>query len=182
MDGTLFDTEPLHRKAWLETFSDESISVTEEELIQFNGSAPWEVARKILALKEVNADPLYLAERKRVRVDSLLKTEEVRLLPAMEIAQLWCGKLPFALGTGSERSTVEVLLNRFNLSAMFHTVVSADRVKRHKPAPDTFLLCAKEMNVPAARCLVFEDSTFGIAAANAAEMDVIDVNTLSRTI
>lgn len=180
MDGTLFDTEPLHRKAWLETFSSENVSVTEEELIQFNGSAPWEVAKKIAALKNLHADPFALAKRKKALIDRLLRTEEIGMLPAMDIARSWSGRLPMALGTGSERSTVDVLLNRFNLSQMFNIVVSADRVERHKPSPDTFLLCAKEMNVPPERCLVFEDSTFGIAATNAAGMDVIDVNTISR--
>lgn len=83
-----------------------------------------------------------------------------------------------ALGTGSELSTVNTLLTRFNLKHHFDVIVSADRVENHKPAPDTFLLCASRMNITPATCLVFEDSAFGIMAAKNAGMDVVDVNTL----
>lgn len=67
MDGTLFDTEPLHRKAWLSVFAADNIAISEEELIPFNGSAPWQVASQLVALKGLRADPFSLAERKNRR-------------------------------------------------------------------------------------------------------------------
>lgn len=179
MDGTLFDTEPLHRKAWLSVFAADNITISEEELIPFNGSAPWQVASQLVALKGLRADPFSLAERKKQAIENLLQTVDIQLLPAMKILQQWQGKIPLALGTGSERSTVDILLARFQLTQHFAAIVSADRVKNHKPAADTFLLCASELQVQPERCLVFEDSRFGIEAAKNAGMDVVDVNTLT---
>lgn len=57
-------------------------------------------------------------------------------------------------------------------------VVAADHVKHHKPAPDTFLLCAQRMGVQPTQCVVFEDADFGIQAARAAGMDAVDVRLL----
>ena len=54
----------------------------------------------------------------------------------------------------------------------------ADHVKHHKPAPDTFLLCAQRMGVQPTQCVVFEDADFGIQAARAAGMDAVDVRLL----
>ncbi|EOF4702734.1 MAG: fructose-1-phosphate/6-phosphogluconate phosphatase [Klebsiella huaxiensis] len=179
MDGTLFDTEPLHRQAWLSVFAAEDIVITEEELIPFNGSAPWQVASQVVALKGLTTDPFLLADRKKQAIEKLLQTAEIQALPAMDILLAWQGIKPLALGTGSERSTVDILLNRFNLTQHFAAIVSADRVKNHKPAADTFLLCASEIQVQPEYCLVFEDSRFGIEAAKNAGMDVVDVNTLS---
>ena len=44
---------------------------------------------------------------------------------------------------------------------------------RGKPLPDMFLLAASKMQVDASDCIVVEDSTSGIRAAQAANMDVI---------
>ncbi|SFD17749.1 HAD-IA family hydrolase [Massilia yuzhufengensis] len=54
-------------------------------------------------------------------------------------------------------------------------LVSADDVKRGKPAPDPFLLGAKLLGVTPQNCLVFEDTTIGLAAAEAAGMDSVVV-------
>ncbi|HAC7851214.1 TPA_asm: fructose-1-phosphate/6-phosphogluconate phosphatase [Salmonella enterica] len=178
MDGTIFDTEPLHRKAWLTIFSARKMDINEGDLIIFNGSAPWEVAKGICAIYGFKADPNILAEEKKEAVEQLFQTEYISALPSFHILKEWYGKKPLALGTGSERSTVDILLSRFVLTDIFDSIVSADRVKNHKPAPDTFLLCAQEMQVKPDKCLVFEDSRFGIEAAKNSGMDVLDVNAL----
>ncbi|EBF7355928.1 fructose-1-phosphate/6-phosphogluconate phosphatase [Salmonella enterica] len=180
MDGTIFDTEPLHRKAWLTVFASRKMNINEEDLIPFNGSAPWEVAKAICTLYGFEADFYILAEEKKQAVEQLFQTENITVLPAFHILQKWHGSKPLALGTGSERSTVDILLSRFEIAGLFSSIVSADRVKNHKPAPDTFLLCAQEMQVKPDMCLVFEDSRFGIEAARNSGMDVLDVNSFLK--
>lgn len=54
-------------------------------------------------------------------------------------------------------------------------LVSADDVKRGKPAPDCFLLAASRLGVAATDCLVFEDAPAGIAAGEAAGAKVVVV-------
>ncbi len=60
----------------------------------------------------------------------------------------------------------------------FSAVVAADHVVNHKPAPDTFLLCAERMGVAPEKCVVFEDADFGLQAAKRAGMDAVDVRLL----
>lgn len=54
-------------------------------------------------------------------------------------------------------------------------LVSADDVKRGKPHPDPFLLGAQKLGVAPQDCLVFEDTTIGLAAAESAGMDSVVV-------
>lgn len=49
-------------------------------------------------------------------------------------------------------------------------IFSADEVQRGKPAPDLFLHAAGCMSTPPERCIVVEDSPFGVAGAKAAGM------------
>ena len=53
----------------------------------------------------------------------------------------------------------------------------ADDVARGKPEPDVFLEAARRMGVPAAECVVLEDSDEGLRAAKAAGMRAVDVRT-----
>jgi len=52
-------------------------------------------------------------------------------------------------------------------------IYSADEVRRGKPAPDLFLHAASCMATPPERCVVVEDSPFGVAAAKAAGMSAL---------
>ena len=58
------------------------------------------------------------------------------------------------------------------------TITADDkRLKAGKPAPDPFLLAAKELGFDAKRCVVFEDSPSGIKAGVASGATVIAVCT-----
>jgi beta-phosphoglucomutase-like phosphatase (HAD superfamily) len=60
-------------------------------------------------------------------------------------------------------------LDRFFGEAVF----SSSMVSRGKPAPDIFLYAARKMGVEPSRCVVIEDSHFGVEGAVAAGMTAI---------
>jgi beta-phosphoglucomutase-like phosphatase (HAD superfamily) len=57
----------------------------------------------------------------------------------------------------------------------FGVTVCGEDVRRPKPDPEPYLLAATRLGVPAAGCVVLEDSPTGIAAARAAGCPVIAV-------
>ena len=72
------------------------------------------------------------------------------------------------IGCGSGYGT-RMILDRFQ------AVVTADDVKRGKPAPDIFLEAARQLSVDPTLCMAFEDANLGIQSATAAGMHVVDV-------
>lgn len=177
MDGTILDTEPTHRKAWHEVLGRYGLRYDLQAMIALNGSPTWRIAQSVIELNQADLDPHSLAREKTAAVKMML-LDSVRPLPLIEVVKAWHGRRPMAVGTGSESAIAEALLNHLDLRRYFDAVVAADHVEHHKPAPDTFLLCAERMGVAPEKCVVFEDADFGIQAAQAAGMDAVDVRLL----
>lgn len=56
-------------------------------------------------------------------------------------------------------------------------LITIERVARGKPAPDAYLLGARELGLEPARCTVLEDAPAGVAAGRAAGMRVVGLTT-----
>jgi len=177
MDGTILDTEPTHRKAWHEVLGHYGLRYDIQAMIALNGSPTWRIAQSVIELNQADLDPYALAREKTEAVKAML-LDTVRPLPLIDVVKEWYGRRPLSVGTGSESAIAEALLSHLGLRHYFAAVVAADHVKNHKPAPDTFLLCAEKMGVVPERCVVFEDADFGLQAARAAGMDAVDVRLL----
>ncbi len=79
------------------------------------------------------------------------------------------------VATSTRRSRAEPKLAAVGLLDRVHGMVCGDEVARGKPAPDIFLAAAERLGVPAANCLVLEDSNAGVRGALAAGARVIMV-------
>jgi sugar-phosphatase len=80
----------------------------------------------------------------------------------------------FAIVTSCPRRLADALIERAGLRRP-PVVVTADDVRRGKPAPDCYLAAAARLGVVPERCLVIEDSPHGAAAGTAAGMNVVTV-------
>jgi len=85
--------------------------------------------------------------------------------------------IPCAIATSGPAENVRHTLAETGLSARLPRVVRGDQVPRGKPYPDIFLAAAAAIGVDPARCLAFEDSPSGVAAACAAGMGCVAVTT-----
>jgi len=90
-------------------------------------------------------------------------------------------KVRTAICSGALRAEIELILEDANLRGFFEVIVSAEEVKRGKPHPEGFLLTLKRLNangvtrIAPKRCVVIEDSHWGLKAAQAAGMQTIAV-------
>lgn len=82
-----------------------------------------------------------------------------------------------ALATMSYRDQVNKILAILGWQDKFTFVATRDDVEHGKPSPEIYQLVSRQIGVPPERCLVIEDSTVGVEAAQAAGMHVIAVTT-----
>ena len=87
----------------------------------------------------------------------------------VELLDFLAGRgLPLAVATSAGRHTAEHHLGRAGLLERFVAVATRDDVEHPKPHPGVYLEAARRLGVTPERCIAFEDSNVGLAAAHAA--------------
>ncbi len=81
--------------------------------------------------------------------------------------------LRYCIASSGTFERIRVALGVMASADRFPHVYSTELVTRGKPSPDLFLLAAEKTGVNPKKCLVIEDSPYGIHAAVAAEMKSI---------
>lgn len=97
------------------------------------------------------------------------------------LGQLARQGLPCAVATSSRRASALRKLDLTGLAPHFATVVTFDCIASPKPAPDPYLEAARRLGIAPGRCIAFEDSDPGAAAAHAAGMTVVQVPDMAET-
>lgn len=178
LDGTLLDTEPLYTVA------------TQKLLDPFNHQYSMALKKKCMGGDSRRTAQLTIDEYGLPHsVDEFLDEREQHLrelfpdAPEIEGAGAYIQLLsdrgiPLGLATSSHQHLCDLKLARRDWRDRFRSIICGDSalVVNGKPAPDIFLACAGAIGVAADQCLAFEDSPTGIAAARAAGMTVIAVN------
>lgn len=174
MDGTLVDSMPLHLAAWIATSQEYGFHCDAEWLYAHGGVPSRKIAALIAQQQQLTLDPELVARRKTAHyVASIANAVPFPQMAAL-VAQAY-GCWPMAIGTGSLRSNAERILEQSGLGRYIQTIVAAEDVSAHKPAPDTFLRAAELLGVAPSDCLVFEDTAIGCDAALAAGMACVMV-------
>lgn len=98
--------------------------------------------------------------------------------PYAGVLELLSGLLPeqWAIVTSGSRQVTEARLRYVKLPIP-SVFITGDDVKLGKPAPDGYLLAAKQLRVHPTDCVVIEDAPAGVRAGKAAGMHVIAVAT-----
>ena len=126
------------------------------------GSSLDNAVRYFLARAAVPADPAEVAEWIMGGIVDQVRERGVTVMPGAAglVAEVAAAGLPYALVTSSQRRFVDAVLARTGLR--FPVVVCGSDVTRGKPDPEPYLLAARRLGVPPARCLALEDSITGV--------------------
>lgn len=187
VDGTIAETEELHRRAFNESFARFGLDWTWDvdlyaQLLRVTGGK--ERISHFLARYRGNTQELSdsqiaaLHRMKNDRYAGLLADGgcELRAGVAEVVRTARARRQLLAIATTTSRSNVAALLAPAfgkGWPALFQTIVAGDDVARKKPAPDVYLRVLANLGLPAGACLAFEDSRNGLLAARAAGVPVV---------
>ena len=197
VDGTLAETEELHRRSFNQAFTD------------FGLEWHWgkDLYQKLLAVTGGRERIRYFVDDYSPSPKNNMSDEEVQALHRHKTA-VYCDKIDkgdialrpgvarlilqareqgvrLAIGTTTSRVNVDRLLKTtFGPESVgwFEAFATGDRVVHKKPAPDIFRLALTDLGLAARECLAVEDSAQGLASARGAGIPtLITVSQYSKT-
>ncbi len=191
VDGTLVDTDELHRRAFNQAFLEFDLGWdwTPEAyigLLRVSGGAD-RIRHYIGTLGITDLQKVVLqrlvpgVHREKSRIyGELIAGNMVKPRPGIArlIGEAKDAGLKVGLAATSSSKNLQPLIQSAlgrDLASRIDIAVSADLVQRKKPAPDLYLLLLSMLGVPPEHCVAVEDSANGVQAARAAGLVTIAV-------
>ncbi|MFI0975482.1 HAD family hydrolase [Streptomyces sp. NPDC021093] len=175
-DGVLVDSERICVKVDARITAELGCAFTEAEIIEkFVGSSD-EVYTAAVAERLGRT----LEEGWRLPYEHLYEEAFAAELTAVDgigeiLDRLTRSATPFCVASNGRHQDIRRSFGLTSLARHFtdDRIFSATDVPRGKPAPDLFLHAARSLGVAPERCVVVEDSPYGVQAARAAGMRVL---------
>ncbi len=176
LDGTILEDEDEYGRAFNKVLK--SLGVETETLLpQTKGIAVkenWPLLIKKYDIK-TNKSPEELAHETQEAY--LLEINEITIRPGFNefMENLKDRGIQVAIATSNNREVAEKILGKVGLQGVFDTVTTVEEVAYSKPDPSLFTVTADKLGVAKEECLVIEDASSGIEAAQLAGMKVIAI-------
>ena len=182
VDGTLAETEELHREAFNQTFNEFDLPWHWDQdryrvLLKITGGKERMLAYAT-SLGIDDFDPLPLHKRKTTLYNEMLSQGAIALRPGVEalIRKAKEKSLRLAIATTTSRENVETLI-RVTLGGdphhWFEAISTGEDVAIKKPDPEVYEIALSRLALQADQALAFEDTKNGVLAARGAGLDVI---------
>ena len=181
MDGTLADTEELHRRAFNLAFRERACPLNwsrleYKQLLSISGGRERIhhcLQRAGMAGAELQQTVDAVHRRKSALYRQILVSDVITLRPGIRrlVQECRAAGLKLAIATSSSTDNVNTLLSRTFGSAgrdMFDAMVTCDLVAAKKPSPAVYFRALSELGLEAEHCIAIEDTSNGNLAALAA--------------
>lgn len=175
VDGTLAETEELHRLAFNEAFAAAGLDWVWDEPLYARLLAVTGGKERIAAYIASDApqaglgsaDIARLHADKTRRYTARVAAGGMALRPGVArlVGELEAAGIGLAIATTTSRPNVDALLAATWGRNPFAVIACGDEVARKKPAPDIYRLALARLGLPAAACLAVEDTLNGLHSA-----------------
>ncbi len=182
VDGTLAETEEMHRLAFNAAFAAAGLDWHWDQglyarLLEVTGGkeriAHYQRLAGLPALDAAQIAALH-ADKTR-RYTDRVQQGGVALRPGIRrlLTEAKAAGLRLAIATTTSRANVVALLDAAAPLPEFDVIAAGDEVAAKKPAPDIYLLALRQLGLPAEACIAFEDTANGLASARGAGLDCV---------
>ena len=170
LDGTLCNSDNLHFAAWRDELAAAPrpyVLTYEDYKGRISGKANVMIAQEFLPYLDATQRAL-ICSNKESRFRDLASLDGA-LLPLDGllhlIASLKSCDIRIACVTNAPRMNAEFMLMRIGLSTAFDHLIIGDECSSSKPSPEPYLEAMRRYKVEPKSCVIFEDSSSGLAAA-----------------
>ena len=171
-DGVVVDTRQLQMTAFTRSckavYGEDYIPPC-DEYFKLTGSGLYYICDRLKLTYDIIPHYIKIC-RDNINMISI-KNNVINVIEELNEKGITCG-----LCTGKDRLRTCEILNYFNISHFFKTVVCSDDVNNSKPEPDSVLLSIQKMNVTKSTSIMVGDGINDIIAAKKSGIDSIAVS------
>lgn len=178
MDGTLVDSIPYHKIAWLRFLRNHGIHLDEQSFHAQNHGTIEEMMFRFFGLSLTHSQLVKFSEEKErtYRELYLPQIKEVEGLTNF-LESIFLREVRIGLATMGDQNNVDFTLDSLGIRRFFHSTKGGHEVKKGKPDPEIYELALSKIGMKAYDCLAFEDSIGGVRSAISAGISVIGITT-----
>ncbi len=180
-DGTLIDREPLIERAVVAVCHSAGLEPPAGSVVI--GRAWQDIHADLAVADRLGWSVADLVDRTRAEAAARIAAGDRPVVIAGGadlIARLATAGIPVAIVSGSTRAELDDGIEQLGIGSHLRFRLGAEDYRSGKPDPEGFLLAATRLGVAPGGCVVFEDSSVGIAAGLAAGMRVVGVAQANR--
>jgi HAD superfamily hydrolase (TIGR01509 family) len=178
MDGVLIDSVGMNWQSYNAVLkADYNVVVEPTDIHKYVGRTLKDQVDMLSADYKINIDgDSFTAKTNEIKKE-LLKS--LQPMPGVKVLldDLRKNNIPIAVGTSAPLEVTEDKLRTTGLLEYFDVIVTSDHVSKHKPEPDVYLECAKQLGIEPKYCVVVEDAPAGVESAHAANMKCLAIIT-----
>ncbi|MBR1877856.1 MAG: HAD-IA family hydrolase [Paludibacteraceae bacterium] len=182
MDGTLFDSMPVHAVAWEETMKRHGLDFDAEATYINEGRTGEDVIREAFEMKGEQGDPQTVAAIYREKTEAFRRMCPEGAAPVPGATELleWLHEqgVECWIVTGSGQKSLLEHVNRV-FPGIFtrERMITAFDVTHGKPSPEPYLKAWERSGYSKHECCVIENAPLGVRSGKAADLFTIAVNT-----
>lgn len=182
LDGVLTDTAEYHFRGWKRLADEDGIPFTRQDNEALRGIPRRDSLMIMLKGRTYPEEKIQeMMERKNnYYLEFIREISPRELLPGSRelLEEIRAAGLKSAIGSASKNAGE--VLDRLGIRGLFDAISDGYSVQRQKPAPDLFLHAARQLGLPPAICVVFEDAAAGVEAALAGGFHTIGIGPHER--
>ena len=178
-DGTLADTSQVVVASFQKALSDIHCEINGEFIERRIGIGSAQTFREILRSSKIRFDETLIKSLVEKKIQNEIEmSAKVKLFDgSLDLLESLQGKVKLGLASMNDREVIANLLKMTNTQRFFDATLTADDISNPKPNPEIFLRCVLKLRSSQEKCVVVEDSIFGVKAAKTAKMGCITVLT-----
>ncbi len=181
LNGTMINDMHYHIKAWHRILNGLGAEISMEKMKEECYGKNHELLERIFPGRFTydEKDRMSLEKEKQYQREFRPQLQLIKGLDKF-LQQSKDAGIKMAIGSAAIQFNIDFVLDGLGIRRYFDALVSADHVSQSKPDPETWLACAKKLNVSPQECLVFEDAVTGVKAAQHAGMDCVVITTMHK--
>jgi HAD superfamily hydrolase (TIGR01509 family) len=178
IDGTLADTDALHREAFNRVFGPRGHVVDDARFKrELQGFSNASIGERFLPTESLEARVAIMDEKEEIF--RKLVAGRIEPLPGltMLLDRADAAGIPMVAVTNAPRLNAELLLSGLGITQRFKAIVIGDELLHGKPHPLPYQEGLRFVGASAAASVAFEDSRSGVQSAAAAGIPTIGIRT-----